>query len=44
MPDFFAVSTKNDIDINFVDIDVIRCFNGPVFLVEASIHAMSDQD
>jgi hypothetical protein len=27
MTDFFALSTKNDIDNNYVDIDNIVCFN-----------------
>ena len=37
MTDFFAVSTKNDIDSISIDIDVIQCFNGRTFLVEPSI-------
>jgi hypothetical protein len=27
MTDFFALSTNNDIDNNFIDIDNIVCFN-----------------
>jgi hypothetical protein len=27
MTDFFALSTKNDIDNNLIDIDNILCFN-----------------
>jgi hypothetical protein len=33
MTDFFALSTKNDIDNNIIDIDNILCFNGSTFLV-----------
>jgi hypothetical protein len=27
MTDFFVLSTKNDIDNNYIDIDIILCFN-----------------
>ena len=37
MTDFFAVSTKNDIDSILIDIDVIGCFNADSFLIEPSI-------
>ncbi len=44
MTDFFALSTKNDIDSILIDIDVIQCFNGRTFLVEPSIDRKNGEE
>jgi hypothetical protein len=44
MTDFFAVSTKNDIDSISIDIDVIGCFNADSFLIEPSIDRKTGEE